>query len=280
MEPKENEDGDIEVYVEEGGPWHSGKSRVKRVNKSWTVDMYRNFELPNNESRWNCGDLMYIAPDATFLDIVRLEGACHSWSTDEQNGFYEKEAQKWTPEEQEAVVDVLRGKTVSGKTLQAVLNWRKKLGYKMNDLKRKEQDAHSKEVFRIGQDREGPFEFTEYTADKDIIGWVCRLYGCKDGSDLYNTLVSDETETWDGNQTAVDDFDQFRASYQDMISEEQFLDQLVEEINEKYCDSGVVQGSELRKTVDAAVEEILDDAFRNFDYSDCQTYRGRGDVYY
>ena len=75
---------------------------------------------------------------------------------------------------------------------------------------------------------ERQFAFTENTTNEDIIGWVCELYGCKNGSELYDELVSDEVETWEGNQTAVDDFDEFRASYQDMISEDCFLDNLAE----------------------------------------------------
>ena len=63
------------------------------------------------------------------------------------------------------------------------------------------------ENFKTGRDSEDLFEFTADTTHEDIIGWICKLYGCKDGSDLYNTLVSDKVETWDGKQTAVDDCD-------------------------------------------------------------------------
>lgn len=81
--------------------------------------------------------------------------------------------------------------------------------------------------------------------------------------------MPDEVETWDGKQTAADDFDEFQASYQDMIGEDDFLDGLAEEISKKYPEDADVPERELRKAVDDAAESVLDDALRNFDYSGC-----------
>lgn len=189
------------------------------------------------------------------------------------------------------VFDMVKGHSIADSKLSQIFRTGAEIRSKVDRARRRQTKWLESQKFKIAFERgmkdKSPFLYTGATEYGQIVAWMCRACGCKNARELYGQFVSSEREEHEGRQTAVDDWDLFVASEMDAISCDDFIKQLVENFNDGY-DLGdedengdfYVDEDQLRDWIEQESRDIVDKAWEDFDYSDCQTYRGVEDVYY
>lgn len=188
------------------------------------------------------------------------------------------------------VFDMVKGHSIADTKLSQIFRTGAEIQSKVDHAHRKQDKWLESQKFKIafekGMKDIFPCKYDGSQERGQVLAWICKAAGCKTPSELYDQLVSSEREEHEGTQTAVDDWDQFYASEQDAIDQGSFLDSLVERFDsfvEQHEDENgdcLVDEGDLESWLEDTSRDIIDDAWQNFDYRDCQTYKGRGDVYY
>lgn len=171
-------------------------------------------------------------------------------------------------------------------TKQLELGNYKKLDESDNYLESELKSSAFKKAFENGLKQTSPFFYDENnTLNGDILGWICQIFKCKTIDELYNALVSSESEERYGKQTAVDDWDMFYASEQDVIDKITFFDKLLTRFDDDMYTvlldkNNMIDVKTLENWVENTTANIIEDAMNKFDYRDCQIRAGYGPTYY
>ena len=225
-------------------------------------------------------EMVYLFPaDASVDDVKQLMQTSYRTKSAEADDSYLEEA-----------LSILRGHAVSEKTFAAVISIAAKIEAKSRHAHQRAKKWKESQLFKIafqkGMKDSFPCRYDGNQEYGQVLAWMCKAARCKTPSELYDQLVSSEREEREGAQTAVDDWDEFYASEQDAVSQDSFLDSLVDRFDsfvEQHGDEdGIcsVDEGDLLSWLEDTSRDIIDDAWQNFDYRDCQTHKGSSGIYY
>jgi hypothetical protein len=85
---------------------------------------------------------------------------------------------------------------------------------------------------------------------------------------VYDSLVSDIEDEYDGAQRDLDDWDVYRYSEQDAIDVDEFWDNLFDKISDDFDAGEKVDASDMIEFIKKAGSEVVDDAMENFEPDD------------
>lgn len=175
------------------------------------------------------------------------------------------------------IMNVLRGHAISLKTFSRLVGWH--INNQMIKNKKRETTWAANTNRDLENDKKyGPFTIPEDWTTEAIADIADSLYG---GS-CYEHFVPDEYEEVEGAQTDVDDWDMYRINIQDTISEDDFYEQLADNICYEFDPGEVVKGSVMVNAIEDAANSIAQDAYDKYDPTNgYQTRKGsHGHSYY
>ena len=276
----------IEKAERHGSPCLAIQTQTSRwINDGWRkidpVGSVKRMEF-REEDDWSnrYPEMVYLfSAEASVDDVKQLMQKSYRTKSVEADDGYLEEA-----------LSILRGHAVSEKTFAAVINIATKIKVKNEYAHQRAKKWKENQLFKIafqkGMNDTFPCRYDGNQEYGQILAWMCKAAGCKTPSELYDQLVSSEREEHEGAQTAVDDWDEFYASEQDAVDQGSFLDSLVDRFDdfaEQHDDEDgvcLVEESDLESWLEEISRDIIDEAWQNFDYRDCQTHKGGRDIYY
>ena len=276
----------IEKAERHGSPCLAIQTQTSRwINDGWRkidpVGSVKRMEF-REEDDWSSRypEMVYLFPAEASVDDVKqlMQKSYRTKSVEADDGYLEE------------ALSILRGHAVSEKTFAAVINIATKIKVKNEYAHQRAKKWKENQLFKIafqkGMNDTFPCRYDGNQEYGQILAWMCKAAGCKTPSELYDQLVSSEREEHEGAQTAVDDWDEFYASEQDAVDQGSFLDSLVDRFDdfaEQHDDEDgvcLVDESDLESWLEETSRDIIDEAWQNFDYRDCQTRKGGRDIYY